>query len=81
MSVHHISTDHLSLEKIKDILDTKSKLALSEGAQSRIAGCREFLDKKLSNTNQPVYGINTGFGSLYNKNISKKTSTGCRKIW
>ena len=72
MSVHQISTDHLSLQKIKEILDAKRKLVLSEDVQSGISHCREFLDQKLSNTNQPVYGINTGFGSLYNKNISKK---------
>ena len=72
MSVHHISIDHLSLEKLKDILDTQKKLALSDDARTRIAKCREFLDGKLSTSKKPVYGINTGFGSLYNKNISKK---------
>ncbi|MTI20670.1 histidine ammonia-lyase, partial [Fulvivirga sp. RKSG066] len=28
------------------------------------------LDQKIASSNKPVYGVNTGFGSLYNKNIS-----------
>ena len=34
--------------------------------------CREYLDQKIAKSSQPIYGINTGFGSLYNKNIPKE---------
>ena len=44
-------------------------LELSDEAITNIDNCRHYLDKKLQNTSQPIYGINTGFGSLYNRNI------------
>jgi histidine ammonia-lyase len=46
-------------------------LSLSEESIGKIKRCREYLDTKLSDSTEPIYGINTGFGSLYNKNIPK----------
>lgn len=69
-STHHINSDHLSLEKISDIITGNYKLALSEEAQQKIIACRNYLDHKLKNSDQPFYGINTGFGSLRNIRIS-----------
>lgn len=67
---HHISSDHLSLEKVREIITGNYKLALSEGAQQKIIACRNYLDDKLKNSDLPFYGINTGFGSLRNIRIS-----------
>jgi histidine ammonia-lyase len=72
MDVHNISGYHLSLENIEQIVSTKAYIELSEGAQERIKICREYLDSKLQNADAPIYGINTGFGSLYDKSISKE---------
>lgn len=44
-------------------------IKLSEDAASKITSCRNYLDKKVNESTTPVYGINTGFGSLYSKNI------------
>lgn len=44
-------------------------IGLSPDAVGRIVRCRTYLDEKLAGNTQPIYGINTGFGSLYNKNI------------
>jgi histidine ammonia-lyase len=67
--LHHISNQQLTLSELGRILHTHSKIALSEESKSKIYRCREYLDKKLSSSTAPIYGINTGFGSLYNKNI------------
>ncbi|MGB3076667.1 MAG: histidine ammonia-lyase, partial [Chitinophagales bacterium] len=67
---HQISADHLSLEKINEIIAGNYKLALSESAQQKIIVCRNYLDQKLKNSDHPFYGINTGFGSLRNIRIS-----------
>lgn len=69
-SLHHISDKKLTLDALNRIYYEDLKLALSDGAKQKVVRCREYLDKKLHITKQPVYGINTGFGSLYNKNIS-----------
>lgn len=69
-STHYISPDHLSLQRIKQIIDENYQLALSEESQQKIIACRNYLDEKLKASDQPFYGINTGFGSLRNIRIS-----------
>ncbi len=56
----------LTLDDIKSLLKSDSKLELSEPAIKAIVGCREYLDKKMQSQKEPIYGINTGFGSLCN---------------
>jgi histidine ammonia-lyase len=68
-TTHYISTDILTLEIINDILSTHKKIALSEEAKLNIRKCREYLDHKMAAQDEPIYGINTGFGSLYNIRI------------
>ncbi|MBL7828164.1 MAG: histidine ammonia-lyase [Saprospiraceae bacterium] len=67
---HEISPDHISIEKIGQIVQTRKKLRLSSNSSSRIRKCRDYLDQKLEQTNELIYGINTGFGSLCNIRIS-----------
>ncbi len=67
---HYISSGHLSMEKISEIITGGYQLALSESAQQKIIACRSYLDQKLKNSDHPFYGINTGFGSLRNIRIS-----------
>jgi histidine ammonia-lyase len=61
----------LTIAAIKDIIAHELKIELSQGAKDRITNCRDFLDNYVKTSDKPVYGINTGFGSLYSKNISK----------
>lgn len=72
---HHISSKELSIESISNILSENKLLALSQEATEKILACRGYLDNKLKNQNKPIYGINTGFGSLYNIKISKENLT------
>lgn len=74
-SIHYISSKPLDLETISDIIENNKQLALSEEAIKKIKSCREYLDKKLDSEHKPIYGINTGFGSLYNVEISKTNLT------
>ena len=69
-SIHSISEKTLTLEALSTILTSEIKLELSAEAKEKIQRCRTYLDDKLKNTTTPIYGINTGFGSLYDKNIS-----------
>jgi histidine ammonia-lyase len=68
-TVHYISSKKLTLQDLRQINEGNVTIELSEDVKITINRCREYLDKKLKETNQPIYGINTGFGSLYNKNI------------
>ena len=71
MSVYKIGSAQLTINDIENIIFDNRKLALSETAKSNIVKCRKFLDKKQKEFSEPTYGINTGFGSLYNKTISE----------
>jgi histidine ammonia-lyase len=73
--IHEISAKELSLSNVQEIVNGSDKIKLSEDAKSRINKCRLYLDNKIEVSSEPVYGVNTGFGSLYNKNISKSDLT------
>ena len=69
MNKHLISAEHLTIERIGEIINNGYKLELSEDARSRIVYCREYLDKKIAANTKPIYGVTTGFGSLCNVSI------------
>lgn len=69
--VHHISAEHLSIEKVGEIIYNNYTIALSDDAKQRIVRCREYLDKKIASSTEPVYGVTTGFGSLCKVSVSQ----------
>lgn len=72
---HYISSDLLTLEQIQYIIDNQVKLGLSEESKVNISKCRAYLDEKMASHKEPIYGINTGFGSLCNVKISNQHLT------
>lgn len=71
MNIHEISAGHLTLDKVWEILRGDYKLKLGDDARNRIVRCREYLDKKIAASDAPIYGVTTGFGSLYNISIGE----------
>ncbi|MBC5839406.1 histidine ammonia-lyase [Flavobacterium muglaense] len=71
-NTHYISTDILSLEIVQEIIAHHKTIELSEEAKVNIQKCRDYLDKKMASHSEPIYGINTGFGSLCNVKISNE---------
>jgi histidine ammonia-lyase len=71
-TIHYISSDLLALETIDEIVFQGKTLALSEEAIVNIEKCRAYLDTKMTTQSTPIYGINTGFGSLCNVKISNE---------
>jgi len=69
---HYISTEILSLATIKNITDSNMAIALSEEAILNVKKSYEYLQNRLKKDDKPIYGINTGFGSLYNVKISSE---------
>lgn len=72
---HYVSCSVLDLEEIKEILEQGKSLALSEEAVYNIEKARKYLDTKMKENKTPIYGINTGFGSLCNVRISSENLT------
>ncbi|MGZ4036816.1 MAG: histidine ammonia-lyase [Bacteroidia bacterium] len=61
-----------TLHDIKHIMDSGARLELSSLAVKNIEDCRRYLDDKIKKHQEPIYGINTGFGSLCNVSIPAK---------
>lgn len=74
-NTYYISNNTLSLEELNSIITENRPLALSEEAIANINKCREYLDRKMQTETHPIYGINTGFGSLYSVKISAEDLT------
>lgn len=70
MSIHYISRDNLDLDKIREIIQKGKKLELSDDSKGMITASREYLEKRLKDKQEAIYGINTGFGSLCDVTIS-----------
>jgi len=64
------SQPSLDLKTIDELLQSSRKIDLSEQTCQNILECRTYLDHKMKTNERPIYGINTGFGSLYNVKIT-----------
>ena len=67
--IHYISSQRLTLDRVKEIIDNHATLELSQEAVEAIEKCRHYLDTKMEDIGRPVYGVTTGFGSLCNVTI------------
>ncbi len=70
MEKYHIGDEPLTYELIEHLLEERTTLVLSDEVKARIQKCRDYLDNKVKESDVPLYGITTGFGSLCNCNIS-----------
>lgn len=66
-----IGPEKLTYHQLIEIFNSNQTIELSDDAKNRISKCRNYLDKKIENQKEPVYGVTTGFGSLCNHSISK----------
>ncbi len=69
---HYISAEHLTIDRVEQIIECGMSLALSDDARDRINRCRAYLDEKMISQTEPIYGITTGFGSLCDISIDRK---------
>ena len=52
--VHQISAEHLTIERIGEIIKNGYKIELSYDAKQRIVRCREYIDNKITETEHPI---------------------------
>jgi histidine ammonia-lyase len=65
-----INPGPLDFKQLLELTNHPSKLELSPESLRLIENCRQYLDRRMANSTEPIYGINTGFGSLCNIRIS-----------
>lgn len=71
LETYAIGSSDLTYDLIEKILKDETFLTLSPEAIEKIQHCRDYLDKKEEDLSTPIYGVTTGFGSLYDHTISK----------
>ena len=69
---HPIGTVGLELAELAHLLSSRTPLALAPEAITAVKRSHAYLTDRLKQSDAPIYGVNTGFGSLYNTSIAKK---------
>ncbi len=64
-----INPREITLSELAKWFESGESIRLSEESAQRIQKCRDYLNEKVARAKDPIYGINTGFGSLYNITI------------
>ena len=77
--IHYINSEWLTIARVNEVLTKGYKLELSENAKRRITNCRKYLDDKMQDTERPIYGVTTGFGSLCNISVDKENLSQLQK--
>ena len=74
MSYNYLPLDRklTNFQQIKNLLQYDQQVSITFDAHERILICREYLDKKMEESDTLYYGINTGFGFLQNVRIDAK---------
>ncbi len=62
----------LKLEDLETIMRDGRKIALGRDAKAAIKRNHKYLMDRLKKSEEPIYGVNTGFGALHHTKIPKK---------
>ena len=68
---YKIGENFISISDISKIINEDIQIELSDISTEKVVSCRKYLDKKMEINSDPIYGVNTGFGSLCNHKISE----------
>lgn len=61
----------MGFDEVSRFVQHHIPVAIAESSLSKINQCRDYLDNKMSSSDQLIYGINTGFGFLQNVRIDQ----------
>ena len=68
-----IDDNPFTIDLVYELILKKTPINLSNSSREKIISCREYLDNKIKSSKSPIYGINTGFGSLCDIKISSNS--------
>ena len=57
---------HVEIQEVQNLISSRTQLSLSNAAKARTQKCFDYVQDKIKRAEKPIYGINTGFGSLCN---------------
>ena len=68
---HLITTIGLKLDELETILAERRPIALARDAQAAVKRSHAYLRDRLKQSDAPIYGVNTGFGSLASTSVPR----------
>ena len=70
--LHQISNQTISIQEIYKLAKNHTKIELSEQSKAQIIKAQAYLENIVSQSEEAVYGVNTGFGYLCNYKIPRE---------
>ncbi|WP_375560103.1 histidine ammonia-lyase [Bernardetia sp. OM2101] len=70
--LHQISNQTISIQEIYQIAKNHTKIELSEESKAQIIKAQAYLENLITQSEEAVYGVNTGFGYLCNYKIPRE---------
>ncbi len=70
--LHQISNKTISIQEIYQIAKNHTKIELSEESKRQITKAQVYLENLITQSEEAVYGVNTGFGYLCNYKIPRE---------
>ena len=70
--MYRISTHPIDFQTIYNLILNQTTVEISKEAIKKITDSRTYLDLKIVDSKDPIYGINTGFGALCNVKVSNE---------
>ena len=70
--MYKISTRPFDFQTIYNLILNQKSVDISEDSILKIKECRAYLERKIADSEAPIYGINTGFGALCNVKVSNE---------
>ncbi len=70
--MYRISTHPIDFQTIYNLILNQTTVEISKEAIKKITDSRAYLDLKIVDSKDPIYGINTGFGALCNVKVSNE---------
>ena len=72
MSNFILKDNKITLYDINHIICNNLQIELDNKLIKKVKNSRSFLEKKISKSDDVIYGVNTGFGDLHNIKIEQK---------
>jgi len=69
--VKQLTPNAISIAELSHWLQSGDEVQIGDDCRQRIVQCREYLDNRLAQGDEAIYGVNTGFGALHDKSIDE----------
>ena len=79
-NVYYVGSGELTFDLIERIINENLKLELAPEAKLRIQKCRDYLDKKIAESEEPLYGIPPVSARCAVRAFRRTSWAPCRKI-